>query len=264
MSGLPDILERIIEVKRAEVAEASRKTREFEAIARGARPPRDFEAALRAPGLSVIAEVKKASPSAGDIVPEGFVPAEIAGSYEAGGADAVSVLTDREFFKGAPEHLRDAAAAVSIPVMRKDFIIAPCQVFEARALGADSFLLIAAVLEGPELLDLMELGRSIGMEPLVESHDADDLEKALSAGARIFGVNARNLRTFEVDTLKAAKLAKDLPSDAVKVAESGVKTPSDASAAAAAGFDAILVGETLARLSPAERRDAIQGFKGGA
>jgi indole-3-glycerol phosphate synthase len=263
MGDIPDILKRIVEVKRCELDELEPKAAEFESRAMDAPSSEDFGAVLRRAGLSVIAEVKKASPSAGNIAGEGFDPAEVARSYEDGGAAAVSVLTDREFFQGAPEYLAEVAGAVSLPVLRKDFIISATQIFEARALGADSFLLIAAILERAELEDFLGLGRSLGMEALVESHDEDELEKAISAGADIIGVNARDLRTFEVDLATVERLARLIPKDAAKVAESGIKTPEDALRLAGAGYDAILVGETLSRLSPLERGAWIGKVKTG-
>jgi len=261
MTEIPDILKKIVEVKRGEIAEILPEEREIKSKALDAAPTRDFRAALAADGLSIIAEVKKASPSAGEIAGADFNPAEIAESYESGGADAISVLTDRVFFKGTTEYLTAVSATVSIPVLRKDFIIAPVQIYEARAIGADTFLLISAILEKSELADLIALGRSLDMEPLVESHNEAEMEKAIDAETEIFGVNSRNLHTFEVDLKVAERLASMIPENALKVAESGIKQPEDAQRMAAAGYDAVLIGETLTRLPSGKRREWIEQAK---
>ncbi len=259
MKNIPDILRKIVAVKREEIAGLRRN--ELEAMSRDASPPRDFEAALRRDGISVIAEVKKASPSAGEIVGASFDPVAMAEAYEEGGADAVSVLTDRHFFKGELDYLTSVRNVVSLPVLRKDFIMDTAQVFESRAAGADSFLLIAAILDAAELADLVSLGRSMGMEPLVESHDEKDLEKSIEAGGRILGINNRNLHTFDVDLGTSERLASIIASSAVAVSESGIVAPNDAWILADAGYDAVLVGEAVSKLSSDGKKNFIRKIK---
>lgn len=211
-------------------------------------PPRGFAAALAAePGkLSVIAEIKRRSPSAG-VIREDLNPGALAGVYAAGGAAALSVLTDEPHFSGSPADLTKARSAVALPVLRKDFTVSPKDVCDARLMGADAVLLIVAALSDGELVDFLQLAGELGMDALVETHDGAELERATAAGARLIGVNQRNLRTFDVDHSLAARLAPELPSDAVSVAESGIRGRHDAEAAAAAGYDALLVGESLLR-----------------
>ena len=206
--------------------------------------PRDFAGALQAPGLSVIAELKRKSPSAGTLG-GGADPAEVALSYEAGGAAALSVLTDGPHFGGSAEDLIAAHEAVALPVLRKDFTVDPRDVVDARAMGADCVLLIVAALDDHELQSLLALARDLALGALVEVHDEIELDRALQAGADLIGVNQRDLHTFEVDTERAVRVANRIPAGVVAVAESGVTGPEDAERLAAAGYDAILVGQSV-------------------
>lgn len=211
-------------------------------------PQRDFAGALVSPGLSVIAEVKRRSPSKGAI-DESLDPAQVALAYEAGGAAAISVLTDQEFFGGCEEDLAAARGAVGLPVLRKDFTVAEADVYQARAMGADAILLIVAALSDQEIKRFHNLAVELGMAVLVEAHDQAEIERALDCGARIVGVNQRNLSNFEVDLERAAGLVASIPDGVVKVAESGLAGPGDARRAAELGYDAVLVGEHLLRQS---------------
>jgi len=241
------ILERIVETKRAEVARLRPERAALQAAAEGAAPARPFAAALRREGeVAVIAEIKRRSPSAGWIREEVGV-AEAAVAYETGGAAALSVLTDAEYFGGSLDYLCEARAAVSIPVLRKDFVIDPLQVWEARAAGADAILLIVRILDDAQLADLNALARELGMGVLVEVHTAPELERALSAGAEIVGINSRDLDTFHTDLNVALSLAASVPADRIVVAESGIRTAADVDRVGAAGAHAILVGESLMR-----------------
>lgn len=243
--NMPDILRKIVEHKRTEVVPVIGALDEWRAKARDAAPALDFAAALSGPETAVIAEVKKASPSAG-IIADDFDPRAIAAAYVDGGADAISVLTDEAYFKGSTEQLREVrAVAPDTPVLRKDFIICEAQIHQARALGADSFLLIAAILEEGELGEFIALGRDLGMEPLVETHDEAELEKALRKAPRIVGVNNRDLRTFEVSLDTAVALRPLIADSMIAVAESGVKSGADAARLRRAGYDALLVGQNL-------------------
>ena len=209
-----------------------------------ARPARSGIAALRTDGVTVIAEVKRQSPSKGELA-EIADPAALARDYEAGGAHCISVLTEQRRFGGSLDDLAAVRAAVDIPVLRKDFIVSSYQLWEARAYGADLALLIVAALEQPALVSLVERAESLGLTPLVEVHDIDEVDRALDAGARIIGVNARDLRTLQVDRDAFARVAPRIPDHVVKVAESGVRGPHDLIAYANAGADAVLVGESL-------------------
>jgi indole-3-glycerol phosphate synthase len=215
-------------------------------LAATAPAPRDAVAALSGDGVAVIAEVKRSSPSAGDLATIGD-PAALATEYAAGGAAVISVLTERRRFNGSLDDLDAVRAAVEIPVLRKDFIVTPYQVWEARAHGADVVLLIVAALEQQVLVSLRERIESLGMTALVEVHDETEALRALDAGARVIGVNNRNLQTLEVDRETFAKVAPEIPSSAIRVAESGIRGPHDLLAAAAAGADAVLVGEGLVK-----------------
>jgi indole-3-glycerol phosphate synthase len=206
--------------------------------------PRGFRAALAAPGLSVIAEIKRRSPSKGDLAPD-LDPAMTAKAYVEGGAAALSVLTDREFFGGSPDDLQAASAAVEIPILRKDFTVGILDVCDARVMGADAILLIVAALSDAELRTLRAVALDLGLDALVEVHDRGELDRALHAGCDLIGVNQRDLKTFDVDRTLAAQLAEAMPAGVVKVAESGIRGPDDATALRAAGYDAILVGETV-------------------
>ena len=207
-------------------------------------PPRDFAAALLRNGLNIIAELKKASPSRG-VLRADFEPADFAAQFEQAGAAALSVLTEEEFFQGSLENLRGARKAVQIPVPRKDFILDEWQVWESRAAGADSLLLIVAILTDAALRHLLELARELGMEPLVEVHTHDELSRALGSGARIVGVNNRDLRTFEVHLETSLELIAVIPDECIAVGESGVRTHDSLRQLRDAGFDAFLVGEHL-------------------
>lgn len=242
------VLTRIVEKRRAEVARRQRIMPEAVLrIAAGKRDaPRDFAGALARNQVNVIAEIKKASPSAG-VLREEFDAVALARAYEQGGAAALSVLTEEENFQGALAHLRDARAAVKIPALRKDFIVERWQVWEARAAGADSFLLIAAVLDDAALANLLALGHELGMEPLVEVHTAAELERVLASGARIVGVNNRDLHALEVRVETSLELAAMIPDDRIAVSESGLRSPEDLRRLRAAGFDAFLIGESFMR-----------------
>lgn len=243
----PDILRKIVATKRIELRELRGCAADIKAMVADAPPALDFKPALSGDNLSVIAEIKKASPSAGAIVEE-FNPAEIAESYSKGDADAVSVLTDREYFKGDLSYIADVRHILrGVPVLRKDFIIDPLQILEARSVGADSFLLISAILEPSLLCELLEFGRSLGMEALVESHDEIELERSVEAGAVILGVNNRDLRDFTVDISHSERLIGLMPKGSVAVSESGIKNREHCARLRTAGFDAVLVGESLMR-----------------
>mgnify|MGYP003514850041 FL=1 len=240
------VLDSILEGVRADVAarEALVSLAEVRAAAEAAPPPRDVMTALRAPGIAVIAEVKRASPSRGQLAAIAD-PAELARAYQNGGARVISVLTEERRFKGSLADLDAVRAAVSIPVLRKDFIVRPYQSHEARAHGADMLLLIVAALEQPALVSMLDRTESLGMTALVEVHTEEEADRALQAGAKVIGVNARDLKTLSVDRDCFARIAPGLPSDTIRVAESGVRGPADLLAYAGAGADAVLVGEGL-------------------
>lgn len=207
---------------------------------------RDFAAALRTRKPAIISEIKKASPSKGVLV-EDFRPADLARQYERGGAAALSVLTDREFFQGSLDDLRAARAACTLPVIRKDFTLTDYHVLEAAAVGADAILLIVAILDDAELRSLRELAADFGMAALVEAHDAEELERAVQSGAEIIGINNRNLNTFEVSLDTSLALIGGIPQGVTKVSESGIFNATDIHRLMAAGFDAFLVGEHLVK-----------------
>jgi len=242
------ILERILAAKRAEVATARKKLPEEEMRRRAGAAPavRDFVGALRAKRPAVIAEIKRASPSKG-LLRADFDPAVIARSYEKGGAACMSVLTDREFFQGAAEHLVVARAACALPALRKDFLIEPYQVFESRALGADCVLLIAACLEDKEMLALEALARTLGMAVLVEVHDRPELDRALKLETPLVGINNRNLRTFETRLETTLDLLPRVPKDRIVVTESGILSRDDVARLRASGVHTFLVGEAFMR-----------------
>jgi indole-3-glycerol phosphate synthase/phosphoribosylanthranilate isomerase len=250
------ILDQIVAATRADLAE--RKARvsleEMRAQVALAPAPRPFAAALRPlPGGSarLIAEIKRASPSKG-LIAGMFDPVAQAQAYERGGAAAISVLTEPYFFQGSLEHLHTMHEAVALPVLRKDFIVDPYQVYEARAAGADALLLIVALLDDALLRELLALTRELGMEALVEAHDADEVRRAVAAGARVIGANSRDLRTFSVDTAVVQNLRPLVPRDCVFIAESGIQNQMDATRVRAWGADAILVGEALMRTDDPE------------
>jgi indole-3-glycerol phosphate synthase len=242
-----NILLRIIEKRRESVAHRKRVLPLVAlkiAAEKKAPAARNFSSAIAANRVNVIAELKKSSPSRG-VIREQFEPAKLAAELAEAGAAALSVLTEEDFFDGSLTNLKEARAAVEIPVLRKDFIFDPWQIWEARAAGADSFLLITAVLEQDLLQELLELGRQLGMEPLVEIHTREELARALGAGARIVGVNARDLTTFNVNHDLALELADEIPDSCVAVAESGIQSHEDVERLSGAGFDAFLIGEQL-------------------
>jgi indole-3-glycerol phosphate synthase len=205
---------------------------------------RDFAAALAMPGLGVIAEMKQASPSRG-VLRTDYRPREIAPGYEAAGAVALSVLTEERFFKGSLGDLEEAREAVSLPVLRKDFILEPYQVYESEAAGADALLLIVAILSDSELRGLIELANGLELAALVEVHSDEEVGRAVAAGARIVGVNNRDLRTFEVNLETSLRLRASIPAGVLTVSESGIGTAADLTRLKAAGFDAALIGERL-------------------
>lgn len=245
------ILDEILATKRDEVTVLRRpQTRDLlRARALDAPPTRDFVGALR-PGdghLAVIAECKRRSPSKGDLAPD-LDPSSTARSYVAGGAAAMSVLTDHRYFGGEVADLQAARSAVDIPILRKDFTIDEVQIYESRAIGADAILLILAALpDDAHLQDLHDLARSLGLGVLVEAHDAREVERGVALGVGVLGVNARDLATFGEDLGAVATLAASIPDGTVAVAESAIRSVADASAMAAVGFDAVLVGEALVR-----------------
>jgi indole-3-glycerol phosphate synthase len=245
-SGEKTILDRIVEARRKSVAHRKRvlPNAALKMAAEKNEPPRDFAGALARKGFNVIAELKKASPSKG-ILREEYAPATLAASLAGAGAAALSVLTEEEFFLGSLADLKAAKRAAGIPILRKDFIFDPWQVWEARAAGADAFLLITAILRDETLGELLELGRSLKMEPLVEVHSREELHRAVAAGARIIGVNNRDLRDFKVRIETSLELVQAIPDECIAVSESGLRTHEDLARLRSAGFDAFLVGEHL-------------------
>ena len=250
MRDTPDILKKILARKAEEIAARSRAVsmHELQQQAATADAPRGFIKALQqktaAGQAAVIAEIKKASPSRG-VLREVFDPALIAASYEKGGAACLSVLTDIDFFQGADAYLQAARAACSLPVLRKDFFLDPYQVYEARALGADCILLIVAALDDAMLLELLQLAEQLGMDVLVEVHDASELERALALPARLVGINNRDLRTFETSLETTLGFLEQLPDDRIVVTESGIHTPADVALMRARGVNVFLVGEAF-------------------
>lgn len=249
---MSDILEKILATKREEIAvgQARMPLAEMRAQAAVAPAPRDFVGALRvrldAGRPAVIAEIKKASPSKG-VIRADFRPGAIAASYAQGGAACLSVLTDAQYFQGSSEYLREARAACGLPVLRKDFIIDPWQVYEARAMGADAILLIVAALEPPAMQDLEALAMELGMAVLVESHDAAELDAALSLKTPLMGINNRNLRTFEVSLDTTLALLPRIGAERIVVTESGILAPADVARMRSHGVNAFLVGEAFMR-----------------
>jgi indole-3-glycerol phosphate synthase len=249
---MSDILQRILETKRTEVASAKSAVPNtlMQARARAAPPPRDFVAALQAQIAAgqpaVIAEIKRASPSRG-LLREHFDPAAIAKSYEAGGAACLSVLTDRQFFQGSPEHLVAARSACSLPVLRKDFIVDAYQVHEARAMGADCILLIAAALPDAQMREFESLAHALGMAVLVEVHDGAELKVALQLATPLIGINNRDLRSFETRLETTLDLLPRVPDGRVVVTESGILAPADVARMLSSGVVAFLVGEAFMR-----------------
>ena len=255
----PTILKTIVERKWEEVAERKKRVSQDEMQQRAlSQPPcrgfvRAIEAKRNAGEAAVIAEIKKASPSKG-VIREDFIPAEIATSYEKGGAACLSVLTDVDFFQGADEYLQQARNAVRLPVIRKDFIVDPYQVYEARAIGADCILLIAACLDDAQLTSLNDLAMELGLDVLVEVHDRAELERALKLPNRLIGINNRNLHTFEVQLETTFKLLELIPDDRIVVTESGIHTTDDVAAMRGHNVDTFLVGEAFMREEEPGRR----------
>jgi indole-3-glycerol phosphate synthase len=255
------ILDEIIENKRAEVAWLRGAAADLEAAAAAVDPPRGFDAALRAPAsVSVIAEFKRRSPSEGDINPYADI-ADVARAYEQGGATALSVLTDGPYFGGELGDLRRAREASGLPLLRKDFIIDPLQLYESRAAGADAVLLIVKALSDGTLRELRVGAEDLGMSALVEAHDAAEVERALDAGARIVGVNARDLQTFDVDLDASLILIERIPGDVTAIAESGVRGGEDVARAGRAGADAVLVGGWLMKSDPRRGVEELAGHR---
>ncbi len=249
---MSDILEKILATKRSEIDEGMDTVPlgEMRARAEAAPKPRDFVGALRARLAAgkpaVIAEIKKASPSKG-VIRADFRPAEIAASYEAGGAACLSVLTDRDYFQGSAKYLMQARAACSLPVLRKDFIVDPYQVYEARAMGADCILLIVAALELPAMQALEALAHELGMAVLVESHNADELDAALQLATPLMGINNRDLRTFEVSLDTTLALLPRIGPERIVVTESGIQSPADVAHLRGHQVNSFLVGEAFMR-----------------
>ncbi|MBP5606366.1 MAG: indole-3-glycerol phosphate synthase TrpC [Ruminiclostridium sp.] len=259
---MPDILQTIAESTRKRVEAAKNVISADKMKAAALELPKSgftFEKALKKPDIAFICECKKASPSKGLIAPD-FPYLDIAGEYEAAGADCISVLTEPEFFLGSTEYLRKIASAVHIPCLRKDFTVDEYMIYEAKTLGAAAVLLICSLLDEKTLREYTDICDTLGLSALVEAHDEDEVKKAVGAGARIIGVNNRNLRDFSVSTDNAARLRSAVPDDIIFVAESGIKTAEDVAAMRAAGVDAVLVGETLMRA--ADKRAKLSELKG--
>jgi indole-3-glycerol phosphate synthase len=264
VSGGANILDRLVEAAAKRVARDKAALPLDRLAAQCGDLPREplafaFEAALSRPGLAFICEVKKASPSKG-LIAESFPYIEIAQDYEAAGAACVSVLTEPDFFLSSDAYLREIAQTVSIPVLRKDFVLDPYQIYQARLLGAKAVLLICAILDSAKLGRFLELADELGLSCLVEAHDAHELKQALSAGARIVGVNNRDLRTFQVDLQNSVRLRQITPPGVLFTAESGVSGRADVELLEAGGVDAVLIGETLMR-SP-DRQKALRTLMG--
>ena len=250
------ILARIVAHKREELRSAAVPAADLRRAAESRRSNRrDFTAALKTKRPAIISEIKKASPSRGILV-ENFRPAELARQYEQGGAAALSVLTDREFFQGSLDDLRNARAACTLPVIRKDFTLSDYHVMEAAAVGADAILLIVAILDDEQLRGLREAAAEFGMAALVEAHNAAELERAAASGAKIIGINNRDLNTFRVSLDTSVELAKNMPKDTIKVSESGIFTSGDIHRLMDSGYDAFLIGEHLVKSG-----DAVQALK---
>ncbi len=245
-------LDRIVETKKKEV-QALKETlnlTEAERKIASMPPTLGFEAALRRPkrpGMALIAEVKKASPSKG-LIREDFHPVQLARAYEEAGADCLSVLTDRDYFQGSPEYLTDIRAAVGLPLLRKDFVIDETQIYEARLIGADAVLLIAAILPVQRLRELKKVAESLGLDTLIEVHNAEELDNVLQVTDRgLIGVNNRNLHTFETDLATTVELAKKVPEQALLISESAIRTAEDIAYVASGGARGVLIGETFMR-----------------
>ena len=242
-----NVLAQIVERRREAIAHRKRVLPDVAlklAVEKKSTPVRDFVGALTRDGLNIIAELKKASPSRGLLRAE-YRAAKIAPELEASGAAALSVLTEEDFFQGSLGDLKEVSKATKIPILRKDFIVDPWQVWETRAANADAFLLIVAILRDDTLHELLELGRELGMEALVEAHSWEEVNRAVAAGSKIIGVNNRDLKTLEVNIETSLKLARLIPEECVAVSESGIRSHADLLRMRQAGFDAFLVGEHL-------------------
>lgn len=253
------VLDDIIVGVRADLAERQRKVSATELTERAAAlpAPRDPRPDFRAPGVRLIAEVKRSSPSKGALSPI-TDPAGLAAAYAEGGASAISVLTEERRFNGSLADLVAVRERVDIPILRKDFVVTDYQLLEARAHGADLVLLIVAALDDAQLKDLLQYATGLGLTALVEAHTADEIARALTAGADVLGVNNRDLKTLQVDRSNFARLAADIPEGIIKVAESGVRSPADVAEFAAAGADVALVGEAL--VTGADPADAVRAM----
>lgn len=267
--SLPGILAEIVRTKRSELGALRARAEELEAAAPAARPPRDFRAALEGrERVALIAECKRRSPGAGSIRPD-LDPAELARTYERAGAQALSVLTDERWFGGSTADLTKARGATGLPALRKDFTLDPLHVIEARAAGADAVLLIVRILDDAALRSLHAEADGLGMAVLVEVHDRAELHRALDMGARIIGINNRDLATFRTELSTTLELLDDVPDDVVVVSESGIRDRADVERLGEGGVDAILVGETLLRapdpgsvaaeLAAVPRRERVRG-----
>ena len=256
MTVLDQIVERTRERLRGEAMEVE-DMRRAAIERRASRSPFAFREALSRDGVNVIAEIKSASPSAGSIVPDPDVET-IAGDYARGGAAAISVVTEPEFFHGSREWLARARGASGLPVVMKDFIVEPSQIMRGIAAGADAILLLASLLDARQLADFIGLIEAYGCDALVEVHDEEELGRAVTAGARIIGVNNRDLKSFHVDLATSERLGAQMPADAIRVAESGIRVRADVERLRAAGFHAFLVGESLLRQS--DRAAAVEAL----
>jgi len=255
---VPTYLDDIIAYHRQRAALDSRSLSELHSFAERSDPPRGFANVLansgrRGESVALIAEIKRRSPSRGPLAVD-LEPIALAQAYERGGANCLSVLTDKPHFAGSAEDLQQARAAVALPVLRKDFTVAECDLFDAAAMGADAILLIVAALSKDELRKFIALARELMLDALVEVHDQKELDQALGAGASVIGVNQRDLNTFTVDPKRAVELASSIPESVVRVAESGITSRADVERLCEAGFDAILVGEALVTASDPEER----------
>lgn len=255
-------LDTIVAAHRAAAARDERFVDDLVAAAARTQPTRGFADALRGSSLlRVIAEIKRRSPSKGDLNP-GLDPMAVASAYEAGGAACISVLTDGEFFGGAPADVEAVRRATALPILRKDFTVDARDVADARLMGADAILLIVAALDDGELRSFLALAAGLGLDALVEVHDERELDRAVAAGASVIGVNQRDLTTFEIDRELAVKLAPHMPDGAVSVAESGIRGVDDAAVVAAAGYDAVLVGESV--VTSGDQSSAVRALAGVA
>lgn len=247
MQSIPGILKKIVKTKEVEVNAILNMRGEFRSTISNITPAMSFESALKNNGInSIIAEVKKASPAAG-LIDSDFNYIDIATEYEKAGVSAISVLTDRDYFKGDVEYLKQIRKVVNIPILRKDFVISELQILEARAIGADSFLLIVRILTDSQLKEFISLGRELGMEPLVEVFDMYDLERAIASDAKIIGVNNRDLNSFTVDVNNSISLYSQIPKGVISVSESGIASVEVCRNLYSTGFNTLLIGEFFMR-----------------